>query len=467
MISEQHFDLSRQMRFALLSGDRNPIHVDPVAVRRTLPAALVVHGVHVLLWALGLIADMLGDQRPTIERIRVRFLRFTYVGDRIGITVTARQADRIRATVTGGAVVRAEILITFGNATAAPAPIVPRETLSPGVGPLDQVAASIDGRCGQILFTPPAGSLAGEFPAAARWLGAERIDALAAATRLVGMVYPGLHSVLGGIDVRLMPEDGAGQLLFETGELRHGQIDATISGGGIVGTLDCRVPHAPVAQLSSEALRHLVTPGRYGGALVLVVGGSRGAGEASAKLLALGGAEVIVTYRDGEADAAAVIADIRRAGGIATSRRYDAAEPADGQLADLVPTHACWFATPVMTRPNAPLLNDGRLEEGCAVFAAGFFALAAALHARRADVGLFYPSTQWIEAPPPGLAEYVMAKAAGEVLALALPAALPGVQTLAPRLPAMSTDQTARMDIAAHCAANAIAPHLDRFIISG
>ena len=36
------------------------------------------------------------------------------------------------------------------------------------------------------------------FPAAAEWLGARRIAALAASTNLVGMVCPGRHSVFEG-----------------------------------------------------------------------------------------------------------------------------------------------------------------------------------------------------------------------------------------------------------------------------
>jgi NAD(P)-dependent dehydrogenase (short-subunit alcohol dehydrogenase family) len=292
----------------------------------------------------------------------------------------------------------------------------------------------------------------------------ERIDALAAATRLVGMIHPGLYSILGGIEVRLTPGDEAGVLGFEMGELRHGQIDAAIAGGGIVGVLDCRVPFAPVTQESSLALREMVTPGRYAGARVLVVGGSRGAGEATAKLLALGGADVTITYRDGAPDAEAVARDIIKAGGSCTVRRYDAAEPAEAQLGDLSFTHACWFATPVMTSAFAKAFDEDRLEECLSVLVTGFWALATALHKRRSDVRLFYPSTNWIGLPPRGLIEYCMAKAAGEVLARSLEETLPGTRVIAPRLAPMMTDQTARIGIEAKTANAEMITHLDTLI---
>src|SRR5580704_4043548 len=46
------FSADDQLAFARLSGDYNPIHLDPVAARRLLFGHAVVHGMHALLWAL-------------------------------------------------------------------------------------------------------------------------------------------------------------------------------------------------------------------------------------------------------------------------------------------------------------------------------------------------------------------------------------------------------------------------------
>src|SRR6266850_1891833 len=46
------FSLEDQSAFAALSGDFNPIHVDPLLARRLLFGAPVVHGVALLLWGL-------------------------------------------------------------------------------------------------------------------------------------------------------------------------------------------------------------------------------------------------------------------------------------------------------------------------------------------------------------------------------------------------------------------------------
>ena len=51
-----------QASFAAVSGDSNPIHLDPLAARRSLAGGAVVHGIHALLWALDSWSAPLGDQ---------------------------------------------------------------------------------------------------------------------------------------------------------------------------------------------------------------------------------------------------------------------------------------------------------------------------------------------------------------------------------------------------------------------
>jgi acyl dehydratase len=54
-ISSRVVSEAMQEQFARLSGDRNPMHMDAVAARRTQAGKPVVHGVHTLLWALNLV----------------------------------------------------------------------------------------------------------------------------------------------------------------------------------------------------------------------------------------------------------------------------------------------------------------------------------------------------------------------------------------------------------------------------
>ena len=79
-------------------------------------------------------------------------------------------------------------------------------------------------------------------------------------------------------------------------------------------------------------------PGRGNGSLegraALVTGASRGIGRAVALEVAARGAAVVVNYVSREADAEAVVAEIRQAGGSAHARRADVSDPS--QVAELV-----------------------------------------------------------------------------------------------------------------------------------
>src|SRR5262245_58388038 len=73
------FTFDDQRRFAAVSGDRNPMHMDPIAARLTQAGAPVVHGIHLLRWALDVFAGQ-ETSRP-MRRIHVRFNKFVYVGE--------------------------------------------------------------------------------------------------------------------------------------------------------------------------------------------------------------------------------------------------------------------------------------------------------------------------------------------------------------------------------------------------
>jgi hypothetical protein len=218
-------------------------------------------------------------------------------------------------------------------------------------------------------------------------------------------------------------------------------------GGGLAGAVQSYARTPPTPQMLVRDLDGLVEPDEFGGAAALIIGGSRGLGEVTAKLLAAGGARVAISYRVGRAEAEAVAQEIRSAGGVCETLAYDASLPAEPQLSGLVgaPTHAYYFATPKIFRAQSALFARARLDEFLIVYAEGFFNLAAALRARRQDVSLFYPSSvaAAVTDRPRGMLEYAMAKAAGETLCAEMNEAWPPLHVTVDRLPRLRTDQTA------------------------
>src|ERR1700758_3735474 len=112
VIAERDFVSADQERFAAVCGDRNPIHIDPVAARRSFDGVPVVHGIHALLWGLDSLFWFLPDLAP-VASIRVSFEKMIYVDDRIQAVLAQHEKQRLRVEllVEGIRAVRLEIAL--------------------------------------------------------------------------------------------------------------------------------------------------------------------------------------------------------------------------------------------------------------------------------------------------------------------------------------------------------------------
>jgi acyl dehydratase len=450
-LASRKFELPDQEFFAKISGDHNPMHVDALLARRTMAGGLVVHGIHLLLWSLDALAASIPDL-PRARRLRVRLHNFVYVGESVQAVLAQRKATEARVNVNVDGQTRSQVIVSFGDPLPAESAAIaaPTERIDSTCVPLNLDFEQMADRSGRLVFATPPESLAAVFPAASSWLGARRLAALAATTNLVGMICPGLHSVYRSLTVQTCAESDPQDVLdFRVTEIdrRFRLVHQELAGGGLVGTLESAARLPPMPQATMQSLAGLIGPTEFAGSVALIVGGSRGLGELTAKLIAGGGGRVIITYRVGSADARAVADEIRAAGGRCDTLAYDSHAPAEDQLACLedAPTHAYYFATPTIFRAQSELFVSERLSDFLDVYVHGFWRLARALHARRHEVSIYYPSSVAVDERPSGMTEYAMAKAAGEALCTDMNKALEPMHVTTSRLPRLPTDQTATL----------------------
>ena len=303
------------------------MHMDPLAARRTQAGATVVHGVHLVLWAL---ETLLGETREAVvvARINVRFVKFVFVGEQVDLVRLECDDEKIRAHITvKGATA---VTLTLGLGTRrdkAPQPeALARVILEPLGQPIDQSFESISGASGRLHFIGQPQSVAGAFPAAAAQLGATRTAALACLSRLVGMVCPGLHSLFTAFKVELVEGthdyDGI-EFTVVAADERFKLVKQRVRGSGISGTVEALQRRPFTSQLSFAEVQPLVSPDEFVGSHALIIGGSRGLGELVAKIVAAGGGRVTVTYRTGKSDAEHVADEIRHGGGVCDVIPFD------------------------------------------------------------------------------------------------------------------------------------------------
>jgi len=448
-IACRQFSLADQLQFAAVTGDHNPMHVDFLQARRTQAGEPVVHGIHMLLWAL----DSLRTAQPDLPRLRglrAQFNKFVYLGEKVEAAVVQQLPTGLRLVLSVNGAARSKLAVDFGDElqdcfiASEPAP----EEVAFSPLPLNLHFEQMAGRSGKIPFHMKKEDAATMFPAAAEWLTPTRIAALGASTYLVGMVCPGLHSIYSELSVKLCKDPCHEEsLTFHVTETdpRFRSVDQEIAGGGLAGSVKGFARLPPVRQATMNELVGLADPDEFAGSLALIVGGSRGLGELTAKIIATGGGRVLITWQSGSDDAERVASEINAAGGKCETMVYDARKPAAQQFAHLAdaPTHAYYFATPGIFRPQASIFAEARLQEFLSVYVDGFWQLTETLRARQPKLSMFYPSSVSVAERPQGMTEYSMAKAAGELLCADMNATMAPAHVTVSRLPRLPTDQTA------------------------
>jgi acyl dehydratase/NAD(P)-dependent dehydrogenase (short-subunit alcohol dehydrogenase family) len=441
------FDQKAQEDFAFFSGDRNPIHVDAIQARRTQAGQPIVHGMHAVLWALDVTAR--NQALGPVTQLKAEFQKLIYVGDQVTLEIISQNDAGIRLELSVDGLVVTSLKLTFGNARleidrTGPTPAVHEHSWPED--PRELSFEQMGQASGWLSLARSVGPLADFFPAAAAALGASRVAALACMSRQVGMVCPGLHSIFSGFTVNLASQSDAMFFQVTSVDDRFRLIEQSVEGGGWSGTIESFARHPPVLQPRVKHLGQFVRTNEFQQVSALIIGGSRGLGELTAKLIAAGAGAVTITYAVGRADALEIQRQIRDWGELCEVIPYDATQPAESQLRSLkrAPTSLYYFATPPIARRKTNLYAPSVFNDFLRVYVDGFHDLVQRLlQPPGARLSAFYPSSIAVEERPAEMTEYAMAKAAGEVLCKDLARFRKGLRVVVERLPRMLTDLTA------------------------
>lgn len=451
MLDYHQFTQTEVDDFARLSGDWNPLHTDPLAARRTSFGGCLVHGVLVLLRALEIHQQKSSISLPPWIKINARFLRAIYVGSTVSFTFEQKAQMQTQITVTEAGRTMALIDVTHRVAKTGNLPQIkvkselpPREV--PDNSQVDMITPaprSVD------LFWSSAHGLQ-LFPKLHESQPLATLASLLAATRVIGMKVPGLHSVFLQLDLDFSTENHKQEkFAYNLSVHRRSsqRMGIEISGDICRGMLWALLRPSPVKQASMTYVKQYIKPRRFEGKRVVIVGGARGLGEIAAKVLAAGGAEVVVGYRLGAKDASAVAEEIRQGGGKASLLLLDTmSDSCEPNLEGILPyyDHVCYFATPPILEGSGVLFSDSLFTKFHNVYVVGLMRIACLL-AQKTDgrFGFFNASSVYVECPPLRHLEYAAAKAASDACCRWLALAHPQANIHVGHFPQLLTDQTA------------------------
>lgn len=448
-LTSRAFSMDDQRAFAKLSSDFNPVHLDSAFARRSQAGAPIVHGIHTLAWSANAVLQCFP---LAVANMRARFPQPLYLDEPASVSIKERTDTKIEFEVTaaGTAVATVKLSSQLGKSSV---PLkAPQSAPPPMSEPANPAFEQLAGSRGAVSI--PDADLRSLFPALAKAIGVSGVKALLATSQLIGMASPGLHSLFTSLDINFDRSSASqGALAYEVSKVdaRFRSLQIYVSGFSAHGRLEAFARPAPPAQATIAVIARRVSGKPFAGQRSLIIGGSRGLGEVTAKIVAAGGGEPIITYNESKREAEQVSAEMTGAGYPCEAVRYDALSPAREQLQALPKVNCCYFfATPKIFARKSQLYEQDKLRTFLRFYTDGFYDLCSALAAAgTGKIAMFYPSTTAISDPVTTLAEYAMAKAAGETLADSLNAFMPGIRVLHRRLPRILTDQTATIGVAA------------------
>lgn len=447
-MTDRTFRLQDQFAFAELSGDYNPLHTDPLAARRMIFGSAVVHGIHLLLWALD---NWVNNQTDFIKLTFVRaiFIKPLRLDEKVYFRIKNQNGNHANLELFNAESTVVLIEIEWDK-TEEPhqksyEPRFPHKDRPQNL--FEDDIASASGKLELCLNIEAAARL---FPSLVNTIPAVQIAILLGTTRLVGMRCPGMNSVYSELKLSASESGKENDLIFkvEKYDRRFRLIRMKIETPAMAGTIKAYVRPEVGSQQNFGSLKGLVADSEFQGQMALIIGGNRGLGEVTAKLLAAGGAAVKITYHRGEEDAKRIVDEITTSGGTAKCLQYDVLSPDHDSIEALLKnwhlTHFYYFATPFISPGGRGMFSSRLFNKFCDYYITGFYNIFDLL--RHSGLkGVFYPSTVYIDELPIGMGEYIMTKSAGEILCNVLEKDSRNLKIYKPRLPRMGTDQTASL----------------------
>lgn len=449
MPASRRFRIEDQNCFALLSGDSNPVHIDALKARRSQFGRPIVHGMHLLLWAIE--EGLANTPQTALAKVSGVFRNPVRVDEEVFFRLVQDhdQYKKIVLECNGAECATVHFELSANEMDMA---FIDQ---SPGVQDChERSEPSLENAQGSIPLEMDTSDVRELFPVLAQKVPLGQISLILATTRLVGMECPGLHSIYSGLTVNFSPssctEGSPGRLDWKVVNYddRFRRLSIDIVADGATGVIQAMLRPSPSKQKTCAELKTLIPNAEmFAGQRALVIGGSRGLGELCAKILAVGGADVRVTYHRGKEDAEAVVADINNGGGQALSLAYDMFDPPDDLQNCLgdgwAPTHVYYFATPPIFVAARGKFSSDLFARFSRYYVEGFYTCWQSIRRITTEkFTMFYPSSVAVETAYQNMGEYAAAKAAGENLCNYLCACDKKLTVKVVRLPRLPSDQT-------------------------
>jgi hypothetical protein len=437
------YSIKDQVRFSKLSGDFNPIHLDDNYARRSLWGGIAVYGVYQLLSAVEFIT-LKKDKKIKLVDLQAEFIKPLALDTLTQVLI--RESDKnINISINSlDGIPYTKISFTF---EVIPKSEEFRKTIKEGqyddslpiehdISELDNLKESFKPQLNYQLLKEL-------FPNLYERVPYSQITTILCSSKIVGMKCPGKNSIFNRINLSFKSsyQITSQKINYEVKKVHSffKLVEINFFGDDFSGLIRSFI--RPVAQLQSsiETLSSLVSKNQFFGEKALVIGGSRGIGETTSKLLALGGADVTLTYNNGKKEAKTVVKKLRSFGCNVKCIKFDVLD-SDIEFKENY-SSLYYFASPKIFLGNKDFFSEDIFVNFSKYYLTSFVRIVQVLHKNGLN-SVFYPSSTAIDELNNGMWEYSSAKVAGEHICDLLEKRYLNLSIYKPQFPRTATDQT-------------------------
>jgi hypothetical protein len=442
------YNFTQQEDFSVLSGDFNPVHLDSIFARRELVGEIVVHGIHLVLGALDFLIDsQLVRQRIFIHFIKVKFHNPVYINNRITISINQDFKNAKIVIRDVKSLLLSEIILRYGFENALFGGSIIKSNIFNFKFPINNSINELVGQHGNCELYLNDDLCKKILPNVYQYLSHIQIAELLALTRIVGMECPGLKSLFSGFELE-SKNGNLSRIDYKVSNVieRFSMVNLDIVGPSFSGILETFYRPEPIVQPTIMEISQKIEYSSLENMVALIIGGSRGIGETTAKIIAAGGGTPIITYFKGKQDAEKIckeICDAKYNCYLKMININDLEKSLD-DFNDLLKVNTIfYFASPKIFVKKAIDFDRDLFDSFFKYYVDSFYELIKLTRQKLPqNLNFFYPSSIAIDERAADLTEYIMAKKAGEHLCEILRAKYNGLNILFERLPRMHSDQT-------------------------
>ena len=449
IIGKKKFTQKDQLNFAKFSCDFNHIHINPISVRRSIHGAQVVHGVNILLCALNYYFKKKNIIK--FKKIKCIFMHPVIVNKTVDFILEERK-ENINIKITDSSKVYS--IITLSKDNVAFREKLPKHNVY--YNKINKINKSyINKNFSEIkkknryyiinLCNFKSSSLYNNLK---KYLSNLQIKEILSLSYFVGMVCPGYNSILSSIDINFDNQISKNENInFSLKKFdKRVNLLKTYFSNRIFGTVNSFTYPGEVKQPPISKIKKFIYKKEFSKINTLIIGGSRGLGELTAKILVSGGANTTITYYQGIKEAKKLKENIKfETGQICKIKKLNVISKdfIDKIKNCLNKDFIFYYPTPKISSTKNENFSNEKFEYYYKFYVKQFTILCNFIE-KYSDkqIIIFYPSTIFVLNESNNFKEYVKAKLIAEKKIKEINKNFKNVKIISHRLPQLNTDQT-------------------------